>query len=64
MKSGPSSGTKVYLQSCPKENKYKTLSLSEKWNYVGSEFQEVDMSKIEGRNFPAKLESLLAVLTR
>jgi hypothetical protein len=43
-------GTKVYLQSCPKENKFRMVSNDEKWTYVGCEFKEIDMNKIEGRN--------------
>lgn len=64
IKSGPSTGTKVFIQSCPKENKSRIVTKDEKWSFVGCEFQEVDMNKFEGRNFPSKLETLMAVLTR
>ena len=40
------------------------VSNDEKWTYVGCEFKEIDLNKIEGRNFPSKLESLMAVFTR
>lgn len=54
----------MFIQSCPKENQSRIVTKDEKWSFVGCEFQEVDMNKFEGRNFPSKLETLMAVLTR
>ena len=65
IKSGPSSRIRVYVQSSQKENnKSRTLPSDNKWQFVGADFKEVDLSKFEGKNFASKLELLMATLSR
>lgn len=46
-----------------KDNKNRVILPDSKWQSVGADFQQVDLSKIDGRNFASKLELLLATLT-
>ncbi|XP_062619773.1 mediator of RNA polymerase II transcription subunit 17-like [Saccostrea cucullata] len=63
IKSGPSSGIKVFLQLSQKDNKNRVILPDSKWQSVGADFQQVDLTKFEGRNFASKLELLLATLS-
>lgn len=65
IKSGPSSGVKIYLQSSQTNgSKIRSILKDSKWQHVGGEFQEVDISKFDGRTFASKLEILMAVLVK
>lgn len=63
IKSGPSSGIKVFLQQSQKDNKNRVILPDVKWQSVGADYQQVDLSKFEGRNFASKLELLLATFS-
>lgn len=63
IKSGPSSGIKVFLQQSQKDNKNRVILPDDKWQSVGADYQQVDLSKFEGRNFASKLELLLATFS-
>lgn len=63
IKSGPSSGIKVFLQQSQKDNKNRVILPDDKWQSVGTDYQQVDLSKFEGRNFASKLELLLATFS-
>ncbi|XP_060062888.1 mediator of RNA polymerase II transcription subunit 17-like [Ylistrum balloti] len=66
IKSGPSSGVKVFLQCHSKDHNGKNRAVLKdiKWQSVGTDFQSVDLARFDGRSFASKFELLLAVLTR
>lgn len=59
---------KVCVKFLHKEGATSTQSLSAvsdpKWRYVGGDFHDIDIDKIDGRNFAAKLELLMATLSK
>ena len=67
IKSGPTSGIKVFLQTCSIERGGKPsrpVLKHPKWQALGGEFQEIDLTKIDGKNFASKFEVVLAMLTQ
>lgn len=65
VKSGPSRGMKVCVKSLQKEGLPSLSAVTDpKWKVVGGDFQDIDLDKIDGRNVAAKLELLMATLSK
>jgi hypothetical protein len=64
IRSGPTNGLHVFVNSIHRAPDVGISVITDpKWLNLGGSFQEVDLSRLEGRNFPSKLELLMATLT-
>ena len=67
IRSGAVSGLRVSVQRCPDEKDnvhYSDIVQDEKWLNLGGPFQEIHLSKMEGKNFANKIELLMASLSK
>lgn len=67
IRSGPVSGLRVFVQTCPRlpeENGSTTIVKDKKWAQLGGPFREVHLEKMEGRNFINKVELLMGCLAK
>ncbi|XP_045616724.1 mediator of RNA polymerase II transcription subunit 17 isoform X1 [Procambarus clarkii] len=62
--SGPHQRVSVYVSSSPRPDFYpSTVVMEQRWEHLGSNWQEVRLDRMEGRNFLNKMELLMAALT-
>ncbi|XP_063842068.1 mediator of RNA polymerase II transcription subunit 17-like isoform X2 [Scylla paramamosain] len=62
--SGPHQRVSVFVSSSPRPDFYPSTVVSEqRWEHLGSVWQEVRHDRMEGRNFLNKMELLMAALT-
>ncbi|XP_071537710.1 mediator of RNA polymerase II transcription subunit 17 [Panulirus ornatus] len=62
--SGPHQRVSVFVSSSPRPDFYpSTVVTEQRWEHLGSNWQEVRLDRMEGRNFLNKMELLMAALT-
>lgn len=62
--SGPHQRVSVFVSSSPRPDFYPSTVVSEqRWEHLGSVWQEVRHDRMEGRNFLNKMELLMSALT-
>ena len=65
VRSGPTTGLHVYMKSDAKDIDAELASILEaKWHNLTGTFKEIDLNRIDGRNFATKLELIMASVTR
>ncbi|KAL3873203.1 hypothetical protein ACJMK2_036348 [Sinanodonta woodiana] len=65
VRSGPTTGLHVHMKSDAKDIDAELASILEaKWHNLTGTFKEVDLNRIDGRNFATKLELIMASVTR